>query len=200
MDYKKNVVIKVNYLALKKTEGLLDLTVRVYNPLNSLVDTVVLTEVNEGSGLGGGLYEGSFTPTTDGQWRIRITSDTNGDDVAKIFDVGNYNIDDVKAQGDAIEDKIDIIDANVDLIKTETDKIQVIDDNVDSIKSDVTLIKAETDKIQTIDNNVDTINSNVSIIKTKTDNLPIDTASELSYIKNKVDSIDGQINIGGYIL
>jgi len=189
MDYKKNVEIKVNYLALKKTEGLLDLTVRVYNPANSLVDTVVLTEVNEGSGLGGGLYQGSFTPDIDGQWRIRITSATNGDDVAKIFEIGNYNVDDVKAQGDAIEDKVDILDSNVDLIKTETDKIQVIDDNID-------LIKTEANKIQTIKDDVIIIDGNVESIKTTVEG----QSSNIDYIKDKVDSIDGQISQGGYIL
>jgi hypothetical protein len=195
--YKKNEAIKVNYLALKKTVGLTDVTMYVYNTLDVLVSTLVMTEVVADSGMDAlGLYRSSFTPTTEGQWRIRIESATNGDDISKVFEIGNYKLDDIKDQTQDIEDKVDIIDGNVDLVKIETDKIPAIKTETDKIPA----IKTETDKIQTIDDNVDTVNSNVSAIKAKTDNLPANTATELTYIKNKVDSIDTQINPGGYIL
>lgn len=198
--YKKNEALQVNYIALHKTAGLTDVYMKVYNPSDTLVTTVTMTEVVAASGENVlGLYRGSFTPTTDGQWRVRIESVTNNDDISKIFEVGNYKLDDVKDQTQSIEDKTDIIDGNVDLIKTETDKIQTIDDNVD-------LIKTETDKIQTIDDNldsvkttvettdgkVDIIDGNVDSIKTETD--------KIQSIKETVEAIDTDIAPGGYIL
>lgn len=153
MDYKKNSTIKVNYIALNKTTGLTDVTMYVYDELGALFTTVVMTELIEGSGVDpSGLYYGSFTPDEKGQWRVRIQSDTNGDDIQRVFEIGNYDVDDVKTQTQDIEDKVDTIDGNIDAIKT------------------------------------------------KTDNLPADTSSEITYMKNKLDSLDTQINPGGYIL
>ena len=144
--YPKGEAIKVNYIALKKTLGLVDVSMAVYDELGALFATVVMTELPAPTGEdSGGLYQGSFTPDAEGQWRIRITSIANGDDISRVFEIDNYDIDDVVA-------KVDVIDGNVDAIKT------------------------------------------------KTDNLPANTATELTYIKNKVDSIDAQINPGGYIL
>ena len=193
--YKKNEPIKVNYIALKKTTGLVDVLMQVYDENGvAFGSPITMTEVVAGSGENPlGLYQGSFTPDENGQWRIRIESATNGDDISKVFEVGKYKLDDIKDQTQDIEDKIDIIDGNVDLIKTETDKIPAI--------------KTETDKIQTIDDNVDSVKTTVEAtdgkvdaIKAKTDNLPADTATQLDDIEDKIDDIDTQINPGGYIL
>jgi tetrahydromethanopterin S-methyltransferase subunit G len=191
MIYKKNVPIKVFYVALHRTTGLTNLDMSVYDEVGGLSTTVTLTEI---VGSGGGYY-GSFTPDAKGQWRIRIQatgSGSNGDDIQKVFDVGNSDVD-------TLDTKIDVIDSNVDLIKTETDKIPAIKtetDKIPAIKTEtdkIPAIKTETDKIQTIDNNVDAI-------KTKTDNLPTDTAAELSDIKDTLSDIDDQISTGGYIM
>lgn len=126
MIYKKSVAIKVFYVALHRTTGLTTLDMLVYDELSALFTTVTLTEI---VGSGGGYY-GSFTPDEKGQWRIRIqdtASAGNGDDIQKVFEVGNSDVD-------TLDTKIDVIDSNVDLIKLETDKIQTIDDNVDAIK------------------------------------------------------------------
>jgi hypothetical protein len=187
--YKKNEAIKVNYIVIKKTTGLTDVLMHVYDEagveLGSGLSPVAMTEIVGA----GGLYYGSFTPDANGQWRIRIQSAVNGDDVQRVFEVGNYKLDDVKDQTQDIEDKVDIIDGNVDLVKTETDKIPSI--------------KTETNKIQTIDDNVDTIIIDVAAVKvvvdsteTKVDNIKIQTQS----IEDKIDDIDLQIDKGGYIL
>lgn len=181
MIYKKNVPIKVFYVALHRTTGLTNLDMSVYDELGALSTTVTLTEI---VGSGGGYY-GSFTPDEKGQWRIRIQatgSGSNGDDIQKVFEVGNSDVD-------TLDTKIDVIDSNVDLIKTETDKIPAIKTETDKIPA----IKTETDKIQTIDDNVDAI-------KTKTDNLPADTEAELDAIDSKLQDIDDQISSGGYIM
>lgn len=122
--YKKNEAIKVNYIALNKTTGLTDVEMEVFNPSDVLVTTVTLVEVAAGSGEDPlGLYRGSFTPTTEGQWRIRIQSATNNDDISKVFEIGNYKLDDVKDQLDTVEGKVDVIDGNVTAIKTKTDNL-----------------------------------------------------------------------------
>jgi hypothetical protein len=154
MVYKKGVAIKVFYVALHRTTGLTTLDMKVYDEVGGLSTTITLTEI---VGSGGGYY-GSFTPDEKGQWRVRIQdtgSASNGDDIQKVFEVGNTDVD-------SLETKIDLIDSNVDLVKTETDKIQSI--------------------------------------KTKTDNLPANTATELTDIKNMVQDIDDQVSTGGYIM
>jgi len=195
--YKKNTAIQLAYRPINYTTGLTDITVKVYDEAGVLFSTTTMTEV-----VGrGGFYTDSFTPDAVGQWVARITSATNLDDVTKCFEVKLHDADDVDLHVQDVEDKIDIIDSNVDLIKIETDKIQTIDDNVD-------LIKTETDKIQTIDDNVDliktetdkiqTIDDNVDLIKTKTDNLPADTEQVLTDIKDVVDDIQSSVHRGGY--
>ncbi len=188
MRYKKNVAIKVNYTALNKTGSLTDVTMYVFDEAGALFDTVVMTELVEGSGFPeSGIYYGSFTPDTKGQWRIRIISATNGDDIGKIFEVGDYDTDDVKSQLDTVEGKVDTIDGVVDSIEG---KVDIIDGNLDSVKSTV----------ESTEGKVDIIDANLDAVKTKTDNLPADTAAEITYMKNKLDSLDTQINPGGYIL
>lgn len=173
MHYRKDEVLKVVYMALSKTGGLTDLTLRVYNPSNDLVNTITMTEVSEGSGIGGGLYTGSFTPTVAGQYRIRIDSAINSDDFAKVYEIANLDLDDVKTELDLIDGKIDVIGTDVD-----TALLDLI----------------------SIEGKVDTANTNIGLIKTKTDNLPVDTATTLAAIKAVVDSIELQVNAGGYIL
>jgi hypothetical protein len=218
--YKKGEALQVNYLALKKTTGLTDVTMYVYNPSDTLVNTVVMTEVVAPSGMDAlGLYRGSFTPALDGQYRVRIQSAVNGDDISKVFEIGNYKLDDLQGQLVTIDGNVDLIKIETDKIpaiktetdkipsiKTETDKIQTIDNNVDLVKTEtdkIPAIKTETDKIAAIKTETDkiqTVDDNVDAIKTKTDNLPADTEAELAAIKAVVDDIDVNINPGGYIL
>ena len=146
MIYKANNVLKIKYVALHKTTGLVDLTLKTYNPSGVIVDTIVMTEVS------GGLYEVEFTPLLVGQYRINISSIANGDNKGKTYEIEAIDLSDVQTNIDANEIKIDLIDSNVDAIKT------------------------------------------------KTDNLPADTASELTTIKNKIDAVDAQISDGGEIL
>lgn len=154
--YKKNAAIKVFYVALHRTTGLTNLDMSVYDEVGGLFTTVTLTEI---VGSNGGYY-GSFTPDEKGQWRVRIQdtqSSPNGDDIQKVFEVGNSDVD-------TLDTKIDVIDSNVDLIKTETDKIQTIDDNVDAIKTKTDNLPADTeaeldaiqDTLQDIDDQIST--------------------------------------------
>lgn len=198
MRYKKNVALKVNYVALHRTTGLLDLDMKVYDEAGVLFTTVTMAAVPSN----GGAYYGSFTPDAKGQWRIRIQSPTNNDDIQKVFEVGDSDIDEVKLQTQSIEDKEDIIDANVDqaildiaAAKAVIDATKIVVDSVetkvDIIDSNVDLIKTETDKIQTIDDNVDAVKITVDSTETKVD--IIDTVVDATKIV--VDSIETKTDV-----
>jgi len=142
MGYKKNVAIKVNYVALHRTAGLTDLDMKVYDEAGVLFATVTLTEIVGG----GGAYYGSFTPDEKGQWRIRIQSATNHDDVQKVFEISNNDVDDVKSQLDTVEGKIDVIDGNVTSIKGT---VETTDGKVDTVITDVAAVKGVVDSTET---------------------------------------------------
>jgi hypothetical protein len=191
MDYKKNEALQVNYIALKKTTGLTDVKMRVYNPADVLVNEYTMVEVAASSGDASlGLYRKSFTPTTDGQWIVRIESIVNGDDISKIFEIGNYNLDDVKAQTQSIEDKEDIIDGNVDQALLDVAAVKGVVDStegkVDQTLLDVAAVKGVVDSTET---KVDGVVIDIAAVKAQTQS-----------IEDKVDTIDLQINAGGYIL
>ena len=140
----------------------------------------------------GGIYTASYTPDTLGNWQEKVSSVTNGDLVIRAYDVVSYDVNDVKTAIDTVDGKVDVIDGNVDSVKTTVEttdgKVDIIDTNVDSVKSTV----------ETTDGKVDIIDTNVDSIQAKTDNLPADTASELTDIKDVVDDISNEINPGGY--
>lgn len=151
--YKKNEAIKVNYIVIKKTTGLTDVVMHVYDEagveLGSGLSPVAMTEIVGG----GGLYYGSFTPDANGQWRIRIQSTVNGDDVQRVFEVGDYKLDDVKGQTQDIEDKVDVIDGNVTAIDGKVDDIKAKTENLPAdTASELQDIK---DKIDAVDLQID---------------------------------------------
>ena len=156
MSYKKNVALKVNYVALHRTAGLTDLEMSIYDEAGvevPIISPITLTEIVGG----GGAYYGSFTPDAKGQWRIRIQSATNNDDIQKVFEVGDSDIDEVKLQTQSIENKEDIIDANVDLIKIETDKIQSIKTKTDNLPANTAAeLDAIDSKLQVLDDQIST--------------------------------------------
>jgi len=203
--YKKGEVLKVNYLALKKTEGLTDVTMYVYNPSDVLVNTVVMTEVVAESGMDAlGLYRGSFTPALEGQYRVRIESATNGDDISKVFEIGNFKLDDLDAQLVTIDGKIDNLDADVVAVKGVVDStegkvdglvvdVAAVKGVVDGIVTDVAAVKGVVD---TTDGKVDNLDADVVAVKGVVDA----TKLVVDATKIVVDSIDAQISQGGYIL
>ena len=138
--YIKNAVLRVNYVALKKTSGLIDLQMKVYDEVGGLFTTVTMSEI---SGMGG-LYEGDFTPDAVGQWRVRIQSATNGDDISKLFETQLTSEDDIKVQTQSIEDKVDasklVIDATkgvVDATKLVVDATKLVVDNIKTVVDDI---------------------------------------------------------------
>ena len=145
MIYKKDEAIKVNYLALKKTIGLTDVEMQIYNPSDTLITTATMVEeVSETGENDLGLYRSSFTPTSSGQWRIRIQSATNGDDISKIFEIGNYKLDDLQTQLVTIDGKIDNLDDDVVDVKGVVDSTE---GKVDGLVIDVAAVKSVVDSI-----------------------------------------------------
>ena len=216
MDYKVGLPITIQYVALKKTLSLADLTLKTYNAAEALVDTIVMTEV------GGGTYKAAFTPATTGQWRIDVSSVANGDSAGKIYEIESYNLGDVNSNVSTVSGKVDTVTADVVAVKTELDavqtKVNTIDTKADTNATAVAAVKTELDAVQTTVNStstkadtiitkvdavkseLDTVNTNVSAVKTKTDNLPADTAGTLTAIQSTINAVSAQINIGGYIL
>jgi hypothetical protein len=183
MSYKKNVAIKVNYVALHRQTGLTDLEMKIYDEtgaeLGSGLSPITLVAVPSN----GGAYYGSFTPDAKGQWRIRITSATNNDDIQKVFEISNSDVDEVKLQTQSIEDKTDIIDTVVDATKVVVDATKVVVDNTE-------------DKVDIIDGNVDQALLDIAAAKVVIDA----TKVVVDATKVVVDSIDDQISTGGYLM
>ena len=188
MEYKNGVAVRVQYVALKRTTGLTDLTLKTYNPSGTLVDTTLLTEVSDG------LYNVNFTPNVVGQWRIEISSVANGDAIQKAYDVVATLISDVQASVTALDAKVDVLDDKADAIDG---KVTVVDGKVDAVDAKIDIIDANVDSVKST---VEASAVEVTAIKSKTDNLPANTATELSDIKTTLSAIASQINIGGYIL
>jgi methyl-accepting chemotaxis protein len=145
--YKKDVAITVMYVALKKTTGLTDLQMKVYDEAGGLFDTVTLTEVVSN----GGLYMGSFTPDAEGSWRARIQSATNNDDVQRLFEVNLIGIDDVNTLVTTIDGNVTSIKGTVESTASDVTSIkgtvESTASDVTAIASDVTSIKATVESI-----------------------------------------------------
>jgi len=107
MIYKVDEAIIIYYLALNKAIELTDITLKVYNPSDELEDTLTMDEVADG------FYKKSFTPDVIGNWRIVITSVSNGDYTSKTYKINTYKLDDLKDQLDVIEGKIDSLEVSI---------------------------------------------------------------------------------------
>jgi methyl-accepting chemotaxis protein len=177
--YKKDVAVTVMYVALKKTTGLADLQMKVYDEVGGLFTTVTLSEVSGN----GGLYTGSFTPDEAGSWRARIQSVANKDDVQRLFEVNLVGIDDV-------DSTVTNIDGNVTSIKG----------TVESTASDVTSVKGTVEStasdVTSVKGTVESTASDVTSIKGTVES----TASDVTSIKGTVETIADEITTGGYIL
>jgi hypothetical protein len=179
MRYKAGEALKVNYIALKKTLGLVDLTMQVYDEagVEFTGSPFTMTEVIAPTEDGGiGLYTATFTPDAVGQWRVRIQSPTNGDDISKIFEVQLTKEDDIKAQTQSIEDKVDNLDSDVAAVKGVVDQA-VLD--IANLDGDIVAVAGQ----------ITNLDGDVVAVKAQTQS-----------IEDKVDAIDLQISSGGYIL
>jgi len=193
MRYKAGDVLKVNYIALKRTTGLIDLEMQVYDEAGiefvgspfTMVEIVAPTE--DGCI---GLYQGTFTPDAVGQWIIRIQSATNGDDISKIFEVQLTKEDDIKTQTQAIEGKLDTAILNIanldgDIVAVAA-QITNLDGDVAAVAGQITNLDGD---VAAVAGQVTNLDADVVLVKAQTQS-----------IENKIDAIDLQISSGGYIL
>ena len=146
MRYKVGVPLRIDYIALKKTIGLIDVVLRVWDEAGvEFGAPIVMTEiVAPTADVSLGLYTGVFTPDAVGQWRVRIQSATNGDDISKLFETQLTSEDDIKVQTQSIEDKVDasklVIDATkgvVDATKLVVDATKLVVDNIKTVVDDI---------------------------------------------------------------
>jgi len=151
-----------------------------------------------------GKYKASFTPTERAKYEIYITNPSPDNQTY----LGTIKIEDFDLIENTvnIEDKVDIIDTNIDSILTNTisieNKIDIIDSNIDSIiitlgniEAKINIIDSNVDDIKTdlalvaLESTVQTINSTVNLIKTDTTNI----LSDLSTIDGIVDIINENV-------
>jgi len=109
MQYKINVVIKVDYISVDNLTGITDLYLTPTNPSGVGQTPILFTAV------GNGLYTANFTPNALGWWTVRVTSSTYPDNIsAKSYYVGTSD-DPYPAQEDG---KITSVDTKIGEVQT----------------------------------------------------------------------------------
>lgn len=172
MRYKIGEAVTVDYIALKRTTGLTNLKMQVFDEagIEFAGSPITMIEVIAGTGENDlGLYTADFTPDAVGRWRIRIESATNKDDLSKIFQIQVTKEDDIKTVVDSIEGKVDNLDLDIIDVKTVVDSTE---GKVDNLDADVIAVAGQ-----------------ITDVKVQTQS-----------IEDKIDAIDLQIDSGGYIL
>jgi len=93
-----------------------DFTVYIYDPTDTDVTSTITWSISE---LGHGLYEFSITPVLEGRYSAKIIH-------ATYLPSGLHNTFQVNdSTFDTIEDKIDIVDSNIDSILEHTDTLEI---------------------------------------------------------------------------
>lgn len=104
-NYKANEAIRVVYQAKGVGSGL-TVTMQPYDETDAVFGTPIsMTEF-----LSTGRYYGTFTPDANGDWSVQIT-DSNGGEAVKHFSVGDYNIQQIGANLQSVETKVDNLEA-----------------------------------------------------------------------------------------
>lgn len=134
MSYKVNAVREVTYQAAGSTPGLTDVTMEIFDETGAKdipnFPDVVMTEIDST-----GRYKGSFTPDTEGKWRVMIDSATKPGKIVRDFDIVGHDVDSV---GDAIA----VTDGKVDILPTKVE----VDAKIDAlIDIDAAAVNAEVD-------------------------------------------------------
>lgn len=161
--FKVNTPISIQYLSLKRTTGLTDLTLKSYNAANTLVDTIVMTE------LANGVYKATFTPLVTGFFRIEISSVINKDFAAKEYDIVATDIEDVKTELDSVKSTVEDTKTELDATKAVVDTINT---NVSAVEGAITAMQAD---VTDIDAKVTSIETKVDSIQADIDSLEIPT-------------------------
>jgi len=103
-NYKVNEAIRVVYQATGTGSGL-TVNMKVYDEtdVEDVAQAAVMTEIGST-----GRYVASFTPDAEGDWSVQVT-DSDGGEGVKHFSVGSYNIQEIGANLQSVETKVDNI-------------------------------------------------------------------------------------------
>ena len=110
-NYKVNESIKVVYQAPDRESGLTDIKCDVFNAIDDMdvVQSGYLVEI----GLSG-RYKYFFTPDVEGDWSVQIVIESTGEGaVTKHYSVGQYNIQEIGANLQSVELKVDQMRSNM---------------------------------------------------------------------------------------
>jgi len=136
--YAVGEVIEAKFLLLNPSTGIVvtgaSVSATVYDEADAEYSTPEVTEI------GAGLYTASFTPDAAGEWTILFSCVDPNQTGGLCFPVGKGVVQDV-------EDKVDIVDANVDSVLADTNELQTDWANGGRLDLLIDAIKAETDKI-----------------------------------------------------
>jgi hypothetical protein len=119
-NFKVDEEIKIVYQAPNKQSGL-TITAETILPgdiKDSYFPDQVLIEV-----LGKGIYTGTFTPNTTGEWQIVVHKPGDEGQVVKRYSVGGHNVDSVGNKADNIKTTVDGIDTQLDTVETKIDNL-----------------------------------------------------------------------------
>lgn len=110
-NYKSNEPIKVLYQAPNKETGLTDIRCDVFDAIDELVVAQSGYMVELGTS---GRYKHFFTPDVEGDWSVQIVIESTGEGaVTKHFSVGSYNIQEIGANLQSVEFKVDNIQDSI---------------------------------------------------------------------------------------
>lgn len=162
-----------------------DFNILLHNQDRTEVSSTILVGITE---IESGLYESDFTPTSQGIYSLKIkNNDYLPTTLLAIYEVNDSNFD-------TIEDKIDILDANVDLILEDTSGLE---GNLSGLMDEkTTLISGY------ISNHNDNLDSNFDILS----GIINTSETSLSGVINESDQqisgyiINSETNISGYII
>lgn len=128
-QYKVNEVIEVTYQAAAATTGLVDVTMEIYDE-SGVKDGVNFPDVPMTEIGASGRYTGSFTPDTNGKWRVMIDSVVKPGKSLRDYGVVSHNIHSVGGAIAASESNIRGVDD--DTLKDISDQIDNISGAADS--------------------------------------------------------------------
>lgn len=130
-QFKVDEAIEIVYQAPNKETGLTGVTAiiaEIYLPTDvkdSGFPDMELVEIGSS-----GVYNGTFTPDIQGEWKVVIHKSDGDGQVVKRYSVGAYNVNSVGAAIANVDSDVAAVDSTVVLIKS---KVDAIDTKVSSL-------------------------------------------------------------------
>lgn len=185
-NYKKDEVIKVFYQAVGNKTGLtVQMDVYDETDIKDVGQSTTMTEIGNS-----GKYVATFTPDAEGDWSIQI-NDSAGGNAVRHYSVGQYNIQEIGANLQSVENKVDTVDGEVSALDSQ---LIATDTKVSALDSALAITDA---KVDAVDSQLTATDAAVSDVKSAVDAIDISGIdSQLSAIKSEVEGLDSPPMIG----